>query len=95
MPDKPTKKYVRERRLPPELFQKETFRTVKPTHAPEKKIRERRWPKGTKVVAGKLKKPRKIREKKRGVMRLVEKKYATQTVLIPKSPRKAMRKLIK
>ena len=94
MPDKPTKQFKHERQLSPDLFKKGTFRTVKPTHAPERKIREKKFPKGTKVVAGKLRKPRKIREKKRGRVQLVEKKYATQSILIPKNYRRTMKKLL-
>ena len=76
MPYSAKAKYKHMRQLPPKRFVKSTFRNVKPSHAPEKRIREKKYPRGTRVVVGKLKKPVKSRKGKRH--------YATQTILIPK-----------
>ena len=70
-------KYKHMRQLPPKRFVKKSFRNVKPSHAPEKRIKEKKYPRGTRVVVGKLKTPVKGRSGRK-------RHYATQTILIPK-----------
>lgn len=75
MPYSNKAQYIHDRQQPPKRFVKGTFRTVPVSHArtPTGREFERDFPKGTKAVVGKVKKP------KAG-----QRKNQTQTILIPK-----------
>lgn len=64
-------KYEHHRRMPPGKFIPESFRNVPISHVPHRKP----YPRGTRAIVGKLKRPGKGRA------------YRTQSILIPKKPR--------
>lgn len=68
-------KYEHDRQQPPSRFVKDTIRTVPISHAttPTGQKYKRKFPKGTKAVVGEVK------NRKEG-----QRKYQTQSILIPK-----------
>lgn len=75
MPYSSKSRYKHERQQPPSRFEKNSMRTVPISHAttPTGREYERKFPKGTKAVVGKVKNP------KEG-----QRKNQTQSILIPK-----------
>ena len=69
MPYSQKSKFEHHRQRPPKLFKQSSFRTVPISHVPHRI----KYPKGAKAVVGELKSPKKG-----------QRKYQTQTILIPK-----------
>ena len=69
MPYSKKSKFEHHRKKSPGRFVKTSFRNVPISHVPHKK----KYPKGTRAIVGKLKKPKKG-----------QRKYQTQSILIPK-----------